>query len=106
MSQEMLLAEVGLYWVISIGLVLILDLYAIKKLGGKTSAAYMVMRSQKMIVLMIVSAYTIGLLLVSRFANVVISKELFTYLGIPYFAVWLYILITTLRILRSAKHQH
>lgn len=92
--------DMGIYWLISMILIALIDLYASKKLGGKRMLGYKVLRMSKFFSMIFVSAYTI-VLIVMGMNDFGIKNSTLTYLGIPYFVIWVFFLINVLRRIRA-----
>jgi cytochrome c biogenesis protein CcdA len=88
--------DMGIYWFLSMIVLWLLDLYASKKLGGKRMLGYKVLRFPKFFSLVFVSGYTIVLVLMSM-NGIEIKYNTLTYLGLPYFIVWIFYLVNVLR---------
>lgn len=101
-TSEMILFEMGTYWIFSILFISVLDYYAAKKLGGKRMLAYKILRMPRFFSLIFVSAYTI-VFFVLAMKGIEISYELFTYMGIPYFVVWVFFFINVFRRIKAEK---
>ena len=101
MVPSMVIAiDIGIYWLISIILFWLMDIYACKKIGGKRELGYKVLRIPKFLALTTVSAYTIVLVILSMKGFTVTNNTL-TYLGIPYFIAWVFFLVNMLRRVRA-----
>lgn len=96
-SSTFLMMEIGVYWVVTVLVITILDLYAVKKLGGMSTPGYQLLRGQKMILLMVASLLTITAFVLGYFKIIQISRSTLTYFGIPYFMIWVYFLVNVLR---------
>lgn len=106
MNQVQVTADVAridllLYWAISLVVILVVDAYAKRKLGGKQHWGYRMLRIPKMLSLLFVSGYSILLMLVFMIAKPTVSYSVFTFFGIPYFVVWVFFLINVLRRVRA-----
>lgn len=101
-SSDMIMLEMGTYWIFSIIFISALDYYAAKKLGGKRMLAYKILRMPRFFSLIFISAYTIVFFVMSM-AGVEIKYTIFTFLGIPYFAVWMFFLINVVRRIKAEK---
>lgn len=91
-----IMVDMGGYWLISVAVVMLMDLYARKKIGGKEMLGYKVLRIPKFLVLITVSAYTI-VLMVLAMNGFTVTNNVLTYLGLPYFIAWIFFLINMLR---------
>lgn len=101
MVPSMVLAiDLGIYWIISIIVFSLMDVYAWKKMGGKQALGYKVLRIPKFLALITVSAYTIILLLMA-IKGFTVSNTILTYLGLPYFLAWTFYLVNMLRRVRA-----
>lgn len=92
----------GIYWVFSVLLIVGLDYYAVKKLGSKRALAYKLLRIPKLFSLMAVSGYTLVFFILTR-KEILIENNLFTFLGLPYFVVWIFFLVNVVRRLKAEK---
>lgn len=91
-----IMIDMGVYWLISVAVFAIMDLYARKKIGGKQMLGYKVLRMAKFLALIIVSAYTIVLIVIAM-NGFTVTNNVLTYLGLPYFIAWIFFLINMLR---------
>lgn len=96
-----IMANAGMYWIVSVAFFMILDRYACKKLGGAHMLGYKVLRVPRFFSLMAVSAITIGVLMWTRFSGHLLSYSAMTFLGLPYFVIWVFFLINVLRRIRA-----
>jgi len=78
-----------------------MDLYAQKKLGGKRSLGYKVLRLPKFIALSAASLYTIVLIVMSMYFDLAVKMSTETYLGLPYFIIWVFFLVNMMRRVRA-----
>lgn len=101
-TSEMIMFEMGTYWIFSILFISALDYYAAKKLGGKRMLSYKILRMPRFFSLIFVSAYTI-VFFVLTMKDILIRYSLFTYMGIPYFVVWVFFFINVFRRIKAEK---
>lgn len=100
-SANEVMANMGMYFIISIALFLIMDYYARKKIGGKQMLGYKILRIPKFFSMLVVSGYTIVIFVLCRFGVVQLTYSTMTYLGILYFVVWVFYLVNVLRRVRA-----
>lgn len=96
-----ILIDMGIYWILSMVFIWLLDLYAKKKLGGKRMLGYKVLRIPRFFSLVFVSIYTIVIFLLVQFADLEVKASTLTFMGLPYFVVWVFFLVVTLRRIRA-----
>jgi len=101
-TSNTIMLEMGTYWIISVIFISLVDYYAAKKLGGKRMLAYKILRMPRFFSLIFVSAYTIVFFVMSM-SEVEINYKIFTYLGIPYFVVWMFFFINVVRRIKAEK---
>lgn len=101
-TSQTIMFEMGTYWVFSILFISVLDYYAAKKLGGKRMLSYKILRMPRFFSLIFVSAYTIVFFVLSM-KNVVIPYSIFTFMGIPYFVVWIFFFVNVFRRIKAEK---
>lgn len=100
-SSSEVLANMGMYFIISVAFFMILDFYAKKKIGGKRMLGYKILRMPRFFSLVFVSAYTIVIFLLAQFEIISVSYSTLTYLGLPYFIAWIFFLVNVLRRVRA-----
>lgn len=102
-NGDVVLIDLCLYWLVSAILFGIMDLYAGKRLGGRQKLAFKVLRVHKYISLVIVSVLTMigGFLCLKGFE---IKTTTATFIGVPYFATWVYYLCSVFARIRAEKH--
>lgn len=100
-SNGEIMANVGMYWILSVALLWLLDLYACKKLGGKRMLGYKILRIPRFFSLMFVSGVSIVILVLSHYVGIEISYNALTFLGLPYFLTWIFFLVNVLRRVRA-----
>ena len=94
-------ANAGMYWIISVFVFMILDHYAKKKLGGARMLGYKILRVPRFFTMVAVSAITIGVLLGTRMGLITFSYTSLTFLGLPYFIVWIFFMVNVMRRIRA-----
>lgn len=94
--------EMGTYWIFSVVFISVVDYFAAKKLGGKRVLAYKILRMPRFFSLIFISLYTIVFFVMSM-QDVKIDATLFTFLGIPYFVVWVFFFINVVRRIKAEK---
>ena len=100
-SGEVVVIEVLIYWLISAAVITFTDLYARKKLGKK-SLGYLSLRIPKFTIVAIISAFSIAIILYTRWNY--ISIEAMSFLGIPYLGMWFYYLVINFRRIRAERN--
>lgn len=98
---SVIMIDMSIYWVMSVALFSIMDMYAAKKLGGKQMLGYKVLRMPKFFSLIFVTGYTVVVSLLCLFADLSVQATTLTFMGIPFFVAWLYYLVTVLRRIRA-----
>lgn len=98
--SSVIATDMGVYWVISMILFWLMDLYASKKMGGKRMLGYKVLRLPKFFSMIFVSVYTISLILMTM-QGFEIKYSTMTYLGLPYFISWIFFLVNVLRRIKA-----
>jgi len=93
-TGSVMITDVLIYAGITLILLSVFDMYAARKMG-KESDGFKVLRMPKFWCLAAASVYSIALL-GANLAGVSISYKLETFLGLPYFAIWCYYMITTM----------
>ena len=93
--------EMGIYFVLTVVLVSLMDFYALKKLGGKRALGYKVLRVPKFASLCVTSLYTIVLVVWSIYFDLAVSRSMLNYLGLPYFVTWFFFLVNMMRRVRA-----
>lgn len=100
-SSGEIMANAGIYWIVSIAFFLLLDRYASKKLGGQRMLGYKVLRVPRFFSMIAVSAISIVVLLWCQFGGLQMTYSGLTYLGLPYFVIWVFFLVNVLRRIRA-----
>lgn len=102
-TGDILLIDVLIYWVITMVVIGILDLYAAKTLGGRKTMAYKVLKMSRFLAMTTASVLSIvfGFLCIKGFE---IQASTATFVGVPYFVIWVFFLINVLRRVRAEKH--
>lgn len=98
---SVIMIDMGIYWIMSVALFSIMDMYAAKKLGGKQKLGYKVLRMPKFFSLIFVTGYTVVLGLLCLFTDFSVRATTLTFMGIPFFVAWLYYMVTVLRRIRA-----
>jgi hypothetical protein len=94
-------ANMGIYWILSFAIFLVLDTYAKKKIGGKQHLGYLILKMPRFFCLLFVSLYTIGVIAVVNFVFHSVSAQTLNFLGVPYFAVWFYFVALVFRRIKA-----
>ena len=100
-SSGEIIASLGMCFVASVAIFMVLDFYASKKLGGKRMLGYKVLRIPRFFSLVFASAYTIVMFLLGNYGIIKLSYSALTYVQLPYFVLWIYFMITVLRRVRA-----
>lgn len=93
--------DMGIYFILTVVLVSVMDFYAQKKLGGKRSLGYKVLRIPRFICLSVASLYTIVLVIWGTYFDLAVTHATLTYLGLPYFVIWIFFLVNMMRRVRA-----
>ena len=104
-TSSVIMTEVIIYAVASI---LLMDLYAAKSIGDKTSMEYKILRIPRYVALFIICGFTvvIGILCMYN-EDFSVTRSTLTYFGVPYFVGLVYYLLKMLRRVRSVqKRRH
>ena len=99
---EVVLIDIVIYFAISLAWYGLLDLFARKKLGGSAAPGYQALRFPKFISLAAVSAVSI-VLGVLFMGGLRVKASTATYIGIPYFAMWVFYMVCVFRRLRAER---
>ena len=101
-GNEFAVLEVIFFWIASFALFEVLDLYAARKMGGKTTDGFKALRMRKFVSLIIVSIVSVfagGYFI--RGGEVAITTM--TFLGVPYLAMWFFYMVSVLRRVKAEK---
>jgi hypothetical protein len=101
-SSSVIATDIVIYAFASLVLLQLVDFYAKKKLGGKDQTSFKMLRLPKWISLVVVSVFSLGIMIATRFGFSVTASTL-TYFGIPYFAVWFFFIVAVLRRIRAER---
>jgi len=101
-SGEVVVIEILIYWLISALVITITDLYARKKLGKK-SLGYLSLRLPKFVTVVVISLFSIAIILYTRWNNIRI--ETMSFLGVPYLGMWFYFIVLNFRRIRAETNK-
>ena len=103
-TSSVIMTEVIIYAVASIVILLLMDFYAAKSIGDKTSMEYKILRIPRYVALFIICGFTvvIGILCMYN-EDFSVTRSTLTYFGVPYFVGLVYYLLTMLRSVRSVQ---
>lgn len=93
--------DMGIYFILTVVLVSLMDFYALKKLGGKRALGYKVLRVPKFASLCVASLYTMVLVVWSIYFDLAVTVSTETFLGLPYFVIWVFFLVNMMRRVRA-----
>jgi len=101
-SGDVILIDVMIYWFFSAIAMVIVDVYAKRRLGGKKSPAYEPLRMSKLFMISTVSVISILIILITGRTD--ISFTMSTFIALPYAVIWMSYLISVFRRLRAEKN--
>ena len=96
-----IMIEMVIYWIASMLVIFLMDRYALKRIGGKSRLGYKVLKIPKFFSMITCSAYTIVLILLCQFADLTMKHSTLTFLGLPYFVIWVFFMIMVFRRVRA-----
>jgi hypothetical protein len=104
-SYQVIIMEIAICWIVSMVLFSLMDLYAKKKLGGKDKLAYKVLRIPKFLTMCAVSAYAVVIVIICiiRKENFSVTRDVLTYMDLPFFIGWVYYLVSVFRRIRAER---
>ena len=100
---NVVLMDLLIYWILSMIVIFVIDRYARWRLGGAKELGYLVLRIPRFITMIVVSSVTVGFYFVFWLGHKEISYTTETFLGIPYFAMWVFFLVCVFRRIRAEK---
>ena len=100
-TADVILMELLIYCAMSLILISLMNMYAVRKLGGKDALGYKVLRLSRFISLSMVGVYTLVLSYWTRFGGLEVSRQTLIFLGLPYFIIWSFYLMNILRRVRA-----
>lgn len=100
-SSSVILTEIMIYLLASILLIVLIDWYAMKKIGGKRMWGYRLLRPHKALSLLIVTFFTLAIGILCLYKDLTVSRYTLTYFGLPYYLSVLYFLIKVFRRVRA-----
>lgn len=103
-SSTAVMIDIMIYWIISMVVIIGLDTFAVKKLGGKHKMGYKALIFARFIAISATSFISLILMIVFKVGFDQIKSSTETYLGVPYFAFWCFYLVVVLRRIRAEKH--
>lgn len=105
-SASVIMVDVLIYFIVTIVVLGVLDLYAAKKLGGKERLGYKALRIPKFFCLMIASGISVVIGTLCWAKGLTVTAKAETFLGIPYLVIWFYYMTTVLRRIRAEKSRY
>lgn len=100
-AKSVFVVNMGMYWILTVGVCMILDFYARKKLGGKRALGYKMLQLPKFFCYVLSSLYTMVLIILVHYVGMQFTNSTMTYLGLPYFVIWIFALVNVLRRVRA-----
>lgn len=100
-SASFITIDVVIYYALTVIIFYGIDAYAARRMGGKRTPGYLVLRVPKQISLLIASGLSCVIVLLCWFADLTISTKAESYLGIPYLIIWFYYMMTALRRIKA-----
>ena len=92
-----ILTELAIYAFFSILIILLMDWYAAKKIGGRDKPGYRVLTVPRHIALYLIGGFTIVVALLCLYADFTVTRGTLSYFGIPYFVGLAYYLVKMLQ---------
>lgn len=107
-SSSVIMMEVIVYAVASILILLLMDFFAAKSIGDKTSMEYKILKIPRYIALFIICGFTVVIGVICMYnEDFSVTRSTLTYFGVPYFVGLVYYLLKMLRRVRSVqKRRH
>ena len=102
-SSNVVLVDMVVYWILSMLVIFAIDFYERWRLGGTKELGYLVLRIPRFITMVVVTAITIVFCIFFWQSGREISYSTETFLGIPYFAMWVFFLVCVFRRIRAEK---
>ena len=85
-TSSVIMTEVIIYAVASIVILLLMDLYAAKSIGDKTSMEYKILRIPRYVALFIICGFTVAIGILCMYnEDFSVTRSTLTYFGVPYF---------------------
>ena len=96
-SPDVIMMEVLIYFVASFLIIILMDAYAARKIGGKHMLGYQVLRGPKLLAVLIMSVFTAVVGFLCLVKNFTVTRGTLTYFGMPYLVCLVYFLVKMLR---------
>ncbi|MBQ6835947.1 MAG: hypothetical protein IJO47_02725 [Clostridia bacterium] len=96
-----ILIELFTYALFSLALIMLMDWYAAKKIGGRDKMGYKVLSMPRHISLYIIYGFTLVIALLCMYTDFKVTRGTLSYFGIPYFMGLTYYLMQMLRRVKS-----
>lgn len=96
-----ILIELFTYALFSLVLILLMDWYAAKKIGGRDKMGYKVLSMPRHISLYLIYGFTLVIALLCMYTDFKVTRGMLSYFGIPYFMGLTYYLMQMLRRVKS-----
>lgn len=100
-TPDVIMIEVLMYWIVSLLIIMVMEWYAAKKIGGRQRMGFKVLRPHRNLAILIFSAFTavIGILCLMR--DFSCSRGTLSYFGLPYLIALLYYMVKMFRRVRA-----
>ena len=95
--KSLFVVNMGMYWILTIFVCMTLMYYAKKKLGGKRALGYKMLQLPRFFCYIASSGYTMVLVILVHYVGMQFTYSTMTYLGCPYFVIWIFVLVNVLR---------
>ncbi|MBQ7087090.1 MAG: hypothetical protein IJM96_06420 [Clostridia bacterium] len=96
-----ILIELFTYALFSLALIMLMDWYAAKKIGGRDKMGYKVLSMPRHISLYLIYGFTLVIALLCMYTDFTVTRGTLSYFGIPYFMGLTYYLMQMLRRVKS-----
>lgn len=96
-----IITELLTYAFFSVLIILLMDWYAAKKIGGRRKPGYQALTVPRHVALYLMGGFTIVMLLLCLYADFTVTRGTLSYFGIPYFIGLAYYLMKMLQRVRA-----
>ncbi len=100
-GPDAIMIEVLIYWFASLLIILIMDWYAAKKIGGRKRMGYQVLRPHKSIAIMVFTVFTVVIGILCLMRGFSCTRRVLSYFGLPYLISLLYYMVKMFRRVRA-----
>lgn len=100
-SSGEIMANAGMYFIITVAVCMILDFYARKKIGSHRALGYKILRFPRFICLGLASLISVAFFVAANYFGWQIQYSTLTYLGLPYFVIWIFFMVNVMRRVRA-----